>query len=95
MDHFEKFEKQLLSSYESTLAVEGSEICKEVDSILSDDHELLIEKARTYCYICTELKKDAIDKNLFDKCKKFLVNLRNFSDIKNTLNHISRSRKMV
>ena len=34
MDHFEKFENQLLSSYESTLAVEGEEICKEVDSIL-------------------------------------------------------------
>ena len=32
MDHFEKFENQLLSSYESTLAVEGREICKEVDS---------------------------------------------------------------
>ena len=33
MDPFEKFENQLLSSYESTLAVEGEEICKEVDSI--------------------------------------------------------------
>ena len=31
MDHFEKFEKQLLSSYESTLAVEGKEICEEID----------------------------------------------------------------
>ena len=37
MDHFEKFDKQLISSYESTLALEGREICKEVDSILEDD----------------------------------------------------------
>ena len=28
MSNFEKFEKQLLSSYESTLAVEGREICE-------------------------------------------------------------------
>ena len=42
MDHFEKFEKQLLSSYESTLAVEGREISKEVDSVLEDQNFLLI-----------------------------------------------------
>ena len=41
MNHFEKFENQLLSSYESTLAVEGREICKEVDSILEDDDKFL------------------------------------------------------
>ena len=35
MDHFEKFEEQLLNSYESTLAVEGEEICKEVESSIS------------------------------------------------------------
>ena len=34
MDNFEKFENQLLISYESTLAVEGAEICKEVDSLI-------------------------------------------------------------
>ena len=30
MDDFEKFEKQLISSYESTLAVEGREICEKL-----------------------------------------------------------------
>ena len=30
MDHFEKFEKQLISSYESTLEAEGREISKEL-----------------------------------------------------------------
>ena len=49
MDHFEKFEEQLLSSYESTLAVEGEEICKEVESLNQDDLELIIEKAKAYC----------------------------------------------
>ena len=95
MSHFEKFENQLLSSYESTLAVEGAEICKEVDSILEDDIDLIRDKANVYCILCTSLKKDAIDKNLFDKCEKYLTDLRNYIHIKNTLEDISRSRKMV
>ena len=37
MDHFEKFEDQLISSYKSTLAVEGREICEKIDSLLKDD----------------------------------------------------------
>ena len=95
MDHFEKFENQLISSYESTLAVEGGEICKEVDSILEDDIDLIREKASTYCFICTRLKKDAIDAKLLERCEKYLEDLRNYSHIKNTLEDISRSRKMV
>ena len=93
MDHFEKFEKQLLSSYESTLAVEGSEICKEVDSILSDDHELLIEKANAYCLFCTDPKRVNIDKNLFDKCKKYLRNMSRLNYIKIHTEYLSNSRK--
>ena len=54
MGDFELFESKLISSYESTLAVEGREICKEVDSILEDDIDLIREKASTYCYLCTE-----------------------------------------
>ena len=46
MEHFEKFENQLISSYESTLAAEGRKICKEVESLISDYNELLIEKAK-------------------------------------------------
>ena len=57
MGDFELFESKLISSYESTLAVEGREICKEVDSILEDDIDLIREKASTYCYLCRELKK--------------------------------------
>ena len=30
MDHFEKFDKQLISSYESTLATEGEKFVKKL-----------------------------------------------------------------
>ena len=95
MDHFEKFEKQLLSSYKSTLAVEGSEICKEVDSLIQDDDELLIEKANAYCRFCTDSKRVNIDEKLFDKCKKYLNDLRNNRNIKDTLDYILKTRKTV
>ena len=95
MDHFEKFDNQLISSYESTLAVEGREICKEVDSILEDDDELLVEKANAYCLFCTHPKRVDIDKNLFERCKKYLRNKSRLSYIKIHLEYLSNSRKKV
>ena len=95
MDHFEKFENQLLSSYESTLAVEGEEICKEDDSLIQDDDELLIEKANAYCRFCTDPKRVNIDEKLFDKCKNYLNDLRNYRNIKDTLDYILKTRKTV
>ena len=95
MSHFEKFENQLISSYESTLAVEGEEICKEVDSILEDNDELLVEKANAYCLFCTDPKRVNIDEKLFERCKKYLDDIRNYRDIKYTLENISRTRKIV
>ena len=95
MDHFEKFENQLLSSYESTLAVEGEEICKEVDSLIQDDDELLIEKANAYCRFCADPKRVNIDEKLFDKCKNYLNDLRNYRNIKDTLDYILKTRKTV
>ena len=91
----EKFENQLLSSYESTLDKEGKEICKEIDSLFSDDTDLIIEKADIYCLHCTCFKKDVIDSKLYERCKKYLDEMRNYSYIKDTLEHISRTRKMV
>ena len=87
MDHFEKFENQLLSSYESTLAVEGREICKEVDD------ELLVEKANAYCRFCTDPKRVNIDEKLFDKCKNYLRNMSRLSYIKIHMEYLSNSRK--
>ena len=93
MDHFEKFEEQLLSSYESTLAVEGEEICKEVESLNQYDNELIIEKAKVYCNFCTDPKRVDIDEKLFERCKKFIRNKSRLSYIKNHLDYISKDRK--
>ena len=93
MDHFEKFEEQLLSSYESTLAVEGEEICKEVESLNQDDLELIIEKAKAYCNFCTDPKRVNIDKNLFDNCKKYISDFSKFRYIKIHMEYLSNSRK--
>ena len=95
MGDFELFENKLIRSYESSLGVEGREICQEVDSILEDDIDLLREKASTYCFLCTRLKKDALDAKLIERCKKYLDDFRNYNHIKNTLNDITRSRKEV
>ena len=93
MDHFEKFENQLISSYESTLAQEGEEICKEVDSLIQDDHELLIEKANAYCLLCTDPKRVDIDEKIVEKCRKYISDFSNFKYIKNNLKYFSNSRK--
>ena len=70
--YFEKFENQLISSYESTLAEEGREICKEVNYLIQDDHELLIEKANAYCLFCTDPKRVNINEEIFYIFLKFL-----------------------
>ena len=95
MDQFKKFENQLISSYETDLAVEGEKICKEVDSILEDNDELLVEKAYSYCLFCTNPKRVDIDEKLFERCKKYLDDMRNYNHIKDTLKYISSRRKMV
>ena len=93
MDHFEKFENQLISSYESTLAAEGREICKKIDSLIKDDHELLIEKGNSYCPFCTDPKRVDIDKNWFERCKKYISDFGKFRYIKYHLDYLSNSRK--
>ena len=95
MDHFEKFEEQLLDSYESTLAAEGREICEEIDSMYGDTFKLLVAKAESYCLFSRLLKKDEIDKKLREKCEKYLKDSRNYRSIKNSLEDLSRSRKRV
>ena len=95
MDHFKKFDNQLLSSYKLTLAIEGETICREVDSILGDYEELLIEKANIYCLFFTDPKRFGFDSKLVKRCKKYLDDMRNYRDIKYTLENISSSRKMV
>ena len=93
MDHFEKFEEQLISSYESTLAAEGKEICKKIYSSIKDDENFDIDKAQTYCNFFLIFKKDSLDKDLFNKCKKFKYDISNFNSIKFCLDSISETRK--
>ena len=95
MDHFEKFENKLISSYESILAAEGREICKKIDSILEDDDELLVEKANAYCSFFTNLKILGLDTKMIKRCRKYLDDMRNYRDIKYALEHISITRKLV
>ena len=92
MNNFEKFENQLISSYESTLAIEGEEICKEIDSIYNDNIYLNIEKARSYCLFYTHPERKDVDKKLFDKCKMYLHHLSCHYDIKSRLIFIQKSR---
>ena len=44
----EDLEKHFFSSYESYLAKEGKEICKEFDSMIKYNDELMIEHFITY-----------------------------------------------
>ena len=88
-------EKQLLSSYESTLALEEKEICEEVDSILSDDKDLIRETANIYCMHFLSFKKDNMNPELIKRCQKYLDDIRNYHHIKIALEDIIRSRKMV
>ena len=95
MENFEKFDKQLISSYKLTLAIEGEKICKEVDSILGDYDDLVVEKANTYCLFFTDPERFGFDPKLVKICKTYLDDMRNYIDIKYTLENISRTRKMV
>ena len=91
MENFDKLKKQLIDGYEPTLVIEGDEICKEIDSLLSDDFDLMREKARTYCYFCTEIKKGVVDTKLHDKCEKYLKNLRYHEELKSFFKHHRRT----
>ena len=92
MDQFEKLENQLKNYYSSTLAAEGKEICKEIDSLLQDDEEFNIDKTENHCNFCLTFIKDFLDKDLLNKCQKFKYN-SNFRSIKHELKSISEVRK--
>ena len=77
MENFEKFDKQLLSSYKLTLAIEGEKICKEIDTMLGENDELLVEKANAYCSFFTNLKILGLDTKMIKRCKNYLDDMRN------------------
>ena len=91
----EQIEEQFINSYETALAKEGKEICKEVDQLIKDNKKFVIDKAQAYCSFCLSFKKDVMDDKLYERCEKYSDDMRNYRDIKYTLEHISRTRKMV
>ena len=87
----EEKEKQFIKSYESNLAKEGKEICKEVESIGVFNNELLIEKAVVYCQFISRQKD--VDLKLREKCQNYIDNANNLYHYKSTFNKISYDRR--
>ena len=88
----EQIEKQFITSYLSILAKEGKEICKEVDSIICDNDELMVEKANTYCQFISSFKVGCVDKKLVERCKNYIENVINFHRFKSTFNQVNNDR---
>ena len=54
MDELDKLKESITGRYEMALALNGDEICKEIDSIFSDDLDLMRMKAHCYCFFIQE-----------------------------------------
>ena len=88
----EKLEEHFITSYESHLAKEGKEICKEVDSIMCDNDEFIIKKADTYSFFISRSKVDGVDPKLVEKCNKYLDDMSSYRNIKHTLEEVNFSK---
>ena len=89
----EQIEKQFINSYQSTLAKKGKEICKEVDSIIRDNDELLVEKAYVYSTFIFSHSLDGVDSKLVERCQNYIDDLVNFQDYKTTFKKVNNNRK--
>ena len=89
----EQIEKQFITSYQSILAKEGKEICKEVESIFDDNDELLVKKANTYCQFISSFKVDGVHPKLVEICQNYIDDLNNFNLYKSTFNKVNISRR--
>ena len=82
----EDLEKQFFSSYESYLAKEGKEICKEFDSIIKYNDELMIEHFKTYYHYFFKNKKCSdLDPKFVEKCVKFYEYSKRYDGFKQAL----------
>ena len=79
MDELDKLKESIIGRYEMALALNGDEICKEIDSIFSDDLDLMRMKAHCYCFFYTRINR--CDTKLYEKCKKYLNHYRYFKEI--------------
>ena len=95
-NYFKKFssneekEKQFIKSYESNLAVEGKEICKEVDTI-GVNNELTVKKAVVYCQFISGQKD--VDPMLVDRCQNYIDDVNNFYSYKFTFDKVNNERR--
>ena len=79
MDELDKIKESIIDRYEMALALNGDEICKEIDSVLSDDLDLMRMKAHCYCLFYTN--KNGVDTKLYEKCKKYLNHYRYYENL--------------
>ena len=75
MDQFENFEKQLISSYESTLAEESKEIEEKVNSLIKDYKYLNVDdlcyKIKKFNFNVSNLTSIKYDLNNISETRKF------------------------
>ena len=76
----EDLEKHFFSSYESYLAKEGKEICKEFDSMIKYNDKLMIEHFKTYYHY-------------FFKNKKFYEYIERYDGFKQALYSLDFNKK--
>ena len=91
--NIEENEKQFITSYQFNLAKKGKGICKEVDSIIGDNDELLLEKANTYCKFISRHKVDGVDLKLIERCQNYRDDIVNFQHYKTIFNKINIDRR--
>ena len=82
MEGLDKMKKDIIDTYEMALALNGDEICKEIDSVLPDDLDLMKVKAYWYCVIYTDKEKN-VDSKLYKKFKKYLKHYEFCNKMKN------------
>ena len=88
---YEDREKQFIKSYETNLAMEGKEICKEIDSTGVVNNELLLEKAVVYCQFIS--RQEDVDPKLVERCQKYIDDVNNFNHYKTTFRNVNYDRR--
>ena len=70
MDELDKLKESIIDRYKMTLSLNGNDLCKEIDTVLPDDLDLMRSKAICYCNFYTN--KNGVDAKLYQKCRKYL-----------------------
>ena len=84
MEELDKLKESIIDRYKMALALNGDEICKEIESVLSDDLDLMLVKASCYCVFYLN-KKNGVDPKLYEKCEKFSGHFRYYNQKINIL----------